>query len=75
MMIGTNAPTANGIAVGRGPSLREWLVLRLGESAIRVHADEPDGVVCAVQTLAEVNGPEPRLRDPGASPARWFRLV
>ncbi|HEX7491315.1 MAG TPA: hypothetical protein VF337_06395 [Candidatus Limnocylindrales bacterium] len=74
-MIGTNARTANGIAVVRGRRLREWLVLRLGESAVRVHADELDGVACAVQTLAEVNGPEPRLRDPGATPARWVRLV
>ena len=74
-MIDTNARTANGVAVVRGPSLREWLVRRLGESAARVHADEPAGVVCAAQTRDEVNGPEPRLCDPGSTPARWVRLV
>jgi hypothetical protein len=74
-MIDTNARTANGMAVARGPSLREWLVRRLGESAARVHADDPDGVVCAAQTLAQVNGPEPLRRDPGATPSRWVRLV
>jgi hypothetical protein len=74
-MIGTNAHTTKGIAVLRGPSLREWLVLHLGESAARVHADEPDGIVCAVQTLAEVNGPDPQHRDPGATSARWVRLA
>ena len=74
-MISTNAHTANGIAVVRGRRLREWLVLRLGESAVRVHADESDGAAYAVQTPAEVNGPEPRFRDPGATPARWVRLT
>ena len=80
-MIDTNARTANGVAVVRGPSLREWLVRRLGESAARVHADEPAGVVCAAQTRDaaqardEVNGPEPRHRDPGATSARWVRLT
>jgi hypothetical protein len=74
-MIDTNTRTANGMAVVRGPSLREWLVRRLGETAARVYADEPDGVVCALQTLAEVNGLEPWHRDPGATPARWVRLI
>jgi hypothetical protein len=63
------------MAVVRGSSLREWLVRRLGESAARVRADEPGGVVCAVQTRDEVNGLEPWHRDPGATPARWVRLI
>ena len=74
-MIGTNARTANGMAVVRGPSLREWLVRRLGVDAARVLEDEPAGIVCAAQTRDEVNGREPRLRDPGATSARWVRLV
>jgi len=74
-MIDTNARTANGMAVVSPPSLREWLVRHLGESATRVRADEPAGVAYAVQSLHEVNGPEPRRRDPGATPARWGRLV
>ena len=74
-MIDANARTANGMAVVRGPSLRDWLVRRLGESAAWVRADEPAGVVCAAQTSDEVNGPEPWLRDRGATPARWVRLV
>jgi hypothetical protein len=74
-MIDTNARTTNGTAVVRGRSLGDWLVRRLGESAARVHADEPAGVVCAAQTRDEVNGPEPRLHDPGATPARWLRLI
>ena len=74
-MINTNARTANGMAVVRGLGLREWLVWHLGESAARVRADEPAGVVSAAQTLDEVNGPGPRLPDPGATPARWVRLV
>lgn len=74
-MIGTNARTANGVAVIRRSSLREWLVRRLGESSARVCAVEPDGVVCAALTLDQVDGPESRLRDAGATPARWVRLV
>jgi hypothetical protein len=73
-MIGTNERT-NRVTVVVGPSFGEWLVRRLGESVVRARADEPDGAACAVQTPAEVNGPEPRLRDPGATPARWIRLV
>ena len=74
-MIDTNARTANGMAVLRGSSLRESLVRRQWESAARVRADEPAGVVCAAQTCDEVAGPEQRLRDPAATPARWFRLA
>jgi len=74
-MIGTSGRTANGVAVVRGPSLREWLVRGFGESAARVRADEPAGVVCAAQTRDEVNGAELRFCDPGATPARWGRLV
>lgn len=74
-MIGTNARTANGVIVVRRPSLHEWLVQRLGESAARVRADEPAGVICAAQTLDELNGPESRPCDPGATPTRWARLV
>ena len=74
-IIDTNACTANGMAVVRGPSLREWLVRRLGASAARAIADEPAGIAFAPQTRDEVNGPEPRPCDPGAIPARWVRLV
>jgi hypothetical protein len=74
-MIDTNARTANGMTVVRGLSLRESLVRRMGESAAWVRADEPAGVVCAAQTRDEGNDPEPRLRDSGATPARWVRLT
>jgi hypothetical protein len=74
-MIDTNARTANGMGVVRGPSLRNWLVRHLGESEARIRADEPAGVACAAETRDELNGLEPRLRDPGATPVRWVRLV
>jgi len=74
-MIDTNARTGNGIAVVRGPSLHDWLVRRLGENAAGVGADEPAGVVFAAQARDEVNGPEPRHRDTGATSAQWVRLT
>lgn len=74
-MIGTNARTTNGVTVVRRPSLREWLVRSLGESAARVRADEPARVVCAAQSRDELNGPDPRPCDPGATPTRWIRLI
>jgi hypothetical protein len=74
-MFDTNAHITNGMAVLRRPSLREWLVRRLGESEARACADEPAGVACAAQAREEVNALEPHFRDPGATPARWVRLV
>jgi hypothetical protein len=74
-MIDTNARTANGMVVVRGPGLRDWFVRHLEKSTARVRADEPAGVEYAAQTRDEVSGLEPRLRDPGATPARWVRLV
>jgi hypothetical protein len=74
-MIGTNARTANRTLVVRALSLREWLVRNPCESTARVREDEAAGIVYAAQTPDEVTGPEPRLRDSGATPARWVRLV
>ena len=74
-MMSTNTCTANGMAVVRGPSLREMLVRRLGVSTARAIADEPAGIAFAPQPLDEVNGPELLPCDPGATPARWVRLV
>jgi hypothetical protein len=73
-MIHTNAHSANGKAVVRGPSLRERPIRRLGESPALIPAEELAGVAGAAQPTEEVSAPEPRRRDPGATPSRWVRL-
>ncbi len=74
-MIGTNARTANGMVVVRGFSPLDRLVRRGGVDAARALAEEAASIVWAAETRDGAIGPEPRLRDPGATPARWVRLV
>ena len=74
-MIDTNVRTAGGIAVVRQPSLREFLVRHFGESTVRISAVEPARVAYTAHTRDEGTAPEPRIRDLGATPTRWVRLV